>query len=62
MDGRLTPVVGTPRYIDTRAEGVVGQQLIEVATVDGLEDGFGASRGVGSAGVGLIDLQPFLFR
>ena len=62
MDGRLTPVVGAPRHIDTRAEGVVGQQLIEVAAVDGLEDGFGASRGVGSAGVGLIDLQSFLFR
>ena len=62
MDGRLTPVRGAPRYVDTRAECIVGKQFIKVIAVFRFKDGLGAGCSVGGARSRLIHLQFLLFR
>ena len=46
MDGRLTPVRGAPRYVDTRAECIVGQQFIKVIAVFRFKNSLAAGCGI----------------
>ena len=62
MYRRFSPVRGAPRHIDTRSEGIVRQQFIEVVAIDRFQDGFAARRSIGGTGVSLIDLQLLLLR
>ena len=61
MNGGLSPVGGAPRHVNTGAEGVVGQQLIQVVTVHRLQDSLGTRCGIGGARGGLIYLQVSTF-
>ena len=62
VDRRLSPVGGAPRHVDASPVGIVGQQLIQVVAVLGLQYGLGAGSGVSRARGGLIHLQVFTLR
>ena len=62
MNGWLAPVIGAPRHINTHAEGIVGQELVEVVAILGLQNGLGASSSIGGTRISLEHLQLFLLR
>ena len=62
MNGWLAPVVGAPRHVNTHAEGIVGQEFIEVVAILGFQNSLGTSSSIGSTRIGLEHLQIFLVR
>ena len=57
MYGWLAPVVCAPRHVDTHAECVVRQYLVEVAARFGFKYGLGAGSGIGGTRLGFEHLQ-----
>ena len=48
----LSPVAGAPAHVHTRAEQVVGQNLVQLPCLLRFQDGFDAGTGVGGGGIG----------